>query len=71
MTERDGKFIQLAELYNADLTFEGNKATFRYPVLGQGSIISAQIEDILGDDAHYKIRMIPTDRTLEVEVYAS
>ena len=71
MADKDKEFIRLAELYNADLTLEGNKATFCYPVMGQGTGISARIDEILGDDAHYKIRMIPTDCMLEVEIYAS
>ena len=68
---KDKEFIKLAELYNADLTLEDNKATFHYPIRGQGSAISARISDVLGDDAHYRIKMIPSDYTLEVEIYAS
>jgi len=71
MADRDKEFVRLAKLYNADLTLEGNKATFHYPITGQGTGISARIDEILGDDAHYNIKMTPTDCTLEVEVYAS
>ena len=65
MINRMKPVAQIANFYKARAEYHGNTAIIHYPVLGQGSIISAEIEQLI--DA-VRIKMIPSERKLEVEL---
>lgn len=62
------RIIQLADLHDSDVSINGKTIIIHYPVLGQGSMLSEKIQDIM-DGADHRIRMIPSECTLEVTVY--
>lgn len=59
------KIIKIAKFYNAKIAVHSNTAVIHYPVLGQGSAMSGDIEELF--DA-VRIKMIPSERKLEVEL---
>lgn len=68
MKDKYSKLIKIAESFNADTEIAGDMLIIHYPVLGQGSIISEKIHDLM-DGADYRVKMIPSDCKLEITVY--
>ena len=62
------EIVSVAELYNAEVHAEGNQYVIKYQKLGEGSLISSLIEDRLGFAENLRIKMIPSDQILIVEV---
>lgn len=66
---RTGKLKDIAKLYNADITILHNTAAIHYHKLGYGCGIADKIQDLLGTDIDYTIKMTPSDQTVTLEVY--
>lgn len=66
---RTGKLKDIANSYHADISILHNTAAIKYHKLGYGCAIADKIQELLGTEIDYTIKIAPSDQIVTLEVY--